>query len=298
MLFRSASINLEIDNQGPVVSGTGPNLGTVGSNSIALNWGTATDNSTASGSIQYMVRRHSASMGSEIEGSLSMGWSAGIYNHTVTGLNPLTLYYVRVFAKDQFGNVSALPSELSASTTIPLVYTFGTGGLLGRTGPSQAELDAVYSATNLAGAVTSSGGIQLWTVPASGTYRIEAKGAKGGSSGALSGGNGAVMAGDVHLVSGEVLRILVGQSAVTYASGAVGGGGGTFVVRSPYNSLASVLVVAVVVVATPTVVYLDSLPPLQELVGVARPVPPVGTMVMVDKILLPMARVQVVLVAS
>lgn len=71
-------------------------------------------------------------------------------------------------------------------------------------------------------------GIILWTVPASGTYRIEVWGARGGNQpgGNYQGGYGARMRGDFSLKVGQVLKILVGQQGgVTYA----GGGGGTFV---------------------------------------------------------------------
>lgn len=163
----------------------------------------------------------------EFSGSPMMGLNVG-------SLAPILL---EKGAQVDLGNVLASPVSLP-------VYTFSSAGLVGRTGPSQAQLDAVYASTSLAGAVTSNAGKQQWTVPASGTYRIEARGAQGGSSGALSGGNGAIMTGDVTLVSGEVLQILVGQRAISDVSNAVGGGGGSFVVRSPYSNLGSALMVA------------------------------------------------------
>ena len=50
----------------------------------------------------------------------------------------------------------------------------------GRQGPTQEQIDANYSGTNLAGKVTiNTRGIQEWMVPDSGVYRIEAYGAKG-----------------------------------------------------------------------------------------------------------------------
>ena len=48
-------------------------------------------------------------------------------------------------------------------------------------GPTQIEVNAEYAATNLNGLVTiTTQGIQEWTVPASGIYSIEARGAQGG----------------------------------------------------------------------------------------------------------------------
>lgn len=80
-----------------------------------------------------------------------------------------------------------------------------------------------------------SGTILEWTVPFTGTYTIEAKGAKGGQRpmGMYTGGYGALIRGDFRLVKGEVLRILVGQQG-TYPNSSntgCGGGGGSFVVK-------------------------------------------------------------------
>ena len=85
-------------------------------------------------------------------------------------------------------------------------------------------------------------GIQYWTVPATGKYYIDAYGAGGGGN--LAGG-GARIADTFNLSEGEVIRILVGQTAIANSgTSAVGGGGGTFVVRSPFNSNGSILIVA------------------------------------------------------
>jgi hypothetical protein len=76
-----------------------------------------------------------------------------------------------------------------------------------------------------------SDGIQLWTVPRNGLYRITAYGARGGN--ANTPGRGALMAGDFLLLQGEILNILVGQQGnQSGSSSSKGGGGGTFVWRS------------------------------------------------------------------
>ena len=49
-------------------------------------------------------------------------------------------------------------------------------------------------------------GIQIWTVPATGSYTIEAYGAQGGGD---YGGKGARIIGTFNLSSGDVLKILV-----------------------------------------------------------------------------------------
>ncbi|MFS1511544.1 hypothetical protein VQL36_03770 [Chengkuizengella sp. SCS-71B] len=73
----------------------------------------------------------------------------------------------------------------------------------------------------------SSGTIQTWVVPETGTYTIETWGAEGGRYG----GRGAYVSGNFELNQGDRLRILVGQAG-GYSSSAPSGGGGTFVVTN------------------------------------------------------------------
>lgn len=106
-------------------------------------------------------------------------------------------------------------------------FTFETAGALGRLGPTQEQLNDFYGAST----IQSSNGIQLWTAPKSGMYRIETYGAQGGESSLAQGGKGAIMTGELNLVQGEVLNLLIGQKGETSLHGG-GGGGGTFVSRS------------------------------------------------------------------
>jgi hypothetical protein len=116
-------------------------------------------------------------------------------------------------------------------------YTFTAASATGNVGPTQAQVNAAYLATNLNGSVQVVGGIQTWTAPYTGGYRIEANGASGGSSPANAGGLGARMVGDFTLTAGTVLRILVGQAGISGlavfnsdAQQAAGtGGGGSYV---------------------------------------------------------------------
>ena len=88
-------------------------------------------------------------------------------------------------------------------------------------------------------------GIQEWTVPASGNYRIEAAGAKGGTGAGGVGGNGAFISINVSLAAGTRYSLVIGQlgsnktSGASYSSGS--GGGGTFM----YSSTDLVYVLAV-----------------------------------------------------
>ena len=87
----------------------------------------------------------------------------------------------------------------------------------------------------------TSQGIQLWTVPRSGSYQITAIGAAGGA-GTAGTGRGARMIGTFSLTSGQILKIAVGQqglSSATACGGFVhgGGGGGSFVTDNSNNAL-------------------------------------------------------------
>ena len=118
-------------------------------------------------------------------------------------------------------------------------YVFINCGATGRTGPTQSDVDSAYSGTNLEGDVTiNTQGIQEWTVPETGTYRITAGGAEGGTQtydGGYDGGRGAIICGDFSLNSGETIHILVGQKGedtrLSVDNAAPGGGGGTFVYK-------------------------------------------------------------------
>ncbi|HIB77871.1 MAG TPA: hypothetical protein EYO58_09725 [Flavobacteriales bacterium] len=115
--------------------------------------------------------------------------------------------------EDECGN--CFPVEVES-----VIYTFETCGAEGRFGPSQEQCDQVYGSEF----VTCVEGIQTWIVPESGTYRIEAFGARGGHS---VYGQGAKMEAYIYLEQSTVLRLLVGQKGGIYNSGS--GGGGTFV---------------------------------------------------------------------
>ena len=95
----------------------------------------------------------------------------------------------------------------------------------------------------------SRNGFQLWTVPATGTYRIQAQGAMGGDapvSPAASPGLGAQVQADFALTQGTKINILVGQGgmATTITTGyphpspgaSNGGGGATWVLKQNFTT--------------------------------------------------------------
>ena len=104
----------------------------------------------------------------------------------------------------------------------------------GRYGPT--TLGSHYTGQDHDGQVTLSSGIQQWTVPYTGDYRIEAVGAAGGYDGATNNpqyrGRGARMIGTFRLKEDEVIQILVGQEGgINKMDKSSGGGGGTFLVK-------------------------------------------------------------------
>ena len=123
-------------------------------------------------------------------------------------------------------------------------YVFTNCGASGRFGPTWTEANASYLGTNLEGNVSMSAqGIQEWTVPETGTYVIEALGARGGDNShhapTKKPGFGSYCKGKFIFNQGDVLKILVGQmgSSSNSDSGGGGGGGGTFVVDSQQNPI-------------------------------------------------------------
>ena len=114
---------------------------------------------------------------------------------------------------------------------------------LGKSGKNGPELiGGHYTGQDHDGQVALSSGIQRWTVPHTGEYRIEAIEASGGFSEdsiIKNGGRGARMIGNFHLTKDEIIRVLVGQKGErgTLYKQTAGGGGGTFVVRGSNTPL-------------------------------------------------------------
>lgn len=139
---------------------------------------------------------------------------------------------VEVYTGEEWVGVAGGGGSLYDFTTA----TFTSGDTDGNTGPSLAAARNGLSGPETAAwknnteYFNTDNGIQLWTVPKSGTYRIEAYGAQGGDEqGANRGGLGARMQGDFNLTGGEIIRILVGQRGNPTRNG---GGGGTYVFRN------------------------------------------------------------------
>jgi Flp pilus assembly pilin Flp len=134
-------------------------------------------------------------------------------------------------------------------TTIaaPGPFTFTTCGASGRTGPNQSACTSAYSSTALAGLVTVTNGIQSFSLPGSGVWRIQATGSRGGNgqdTTPTTGGKGSLMRGEFTLAGGTGLKILVGQHGQDNANHDAsntgcdaGGGGASWVVLSDNTPL-------------------------------------------------------------
>ena len=114
-------------------------------------------------------------------------------------------------------------------------YVFSTLDGKEETGPTSTS---GYAGTSLDGKVTLNNGIQIWSVPVTGRYIIEASGASGANGTDSNqpewriGGLGAKMEGTFALVNGTKLKILIGQEGhrtADFGDKPGGGGGGTFV---------------------------------------------------------------------
>jgi hypothetical protein len=135
---------------------------------------------------------------------------------------------------------------LSTSALFGQTYSFTNCGQTGAAGPSQAQVTAAYTATNLNGNVAvNTQGIQEWTVPSSGLYSITTIGACGGEGqGSYHPGlpgTGATISGEFNLTAGMVINIVVGQKGV-YDNNGSGGGGGTFVFTGAPNGAGAMIV--------------------------------------------------------
>jgi hypothetical protein len=134
-----------------------------------------------------------------------------------------------------------LAAGLGCQVAYAQTYTFTPAGAEGPTGPTQGMLDTEYTGTTLDGQVTSDSGIQIWVVPASGDYRIEAFGGQGFGP---FGGRGAHITGEFNLTAGDSLKVLVGQRGAPYLNFPAttynhqfSGGGGSFVTLSDNTPL-------------------------------------------------------------
>ena len=205
--------------------------GTAGNAQVVVSFSAPSDN----GGLAITSYTVTASPG----GATATGSSSPI---TVTGLTNGTAYTFTVTATNPIGTSDASSASSSVTPVNPelfvfTTFTFTNAGLQGRVGPTRTQLGSSgYSSENWYASYFAMeiNGIQEWTVPKTGTYRINCYGAQGGKAGQSSGngGWGARMQGDHSLTYGQVLRIVVGQKgddSGTQARTSTGGGGASAV---------------------------------------------------------------------
>lgn len=165
---------------------------------------------------------------------------------TISGLTNGTAYTFTVAAQNAVGYGPESSASNSVTPAAALysftTFTFGTANTIGRYGPSKSALLSSYNTssnpwlnnTNYYDVIS---GIQYWTVPETGTYRIAASGASGYTKDITIFSQAALMQGTFSLTQGTVIKILCGQRPYISPTGgtygypqyAGGGGGGTFV---------------------------------------------------------------------
>ncbi len=112
-------------------------------------------------------------------------------------------------------------------------FTFTSCGFSGPSGPSSVG-NCRQAYGNVAWTMDTSkynvpqNGVQVWTVPADGTYKFVATGAKGGDNGANPGGKPTTATSRMALKAGDKVYMVIGQPGGNAINSAAGGGGGTY----------------------------------------------------------------------
>jgi len=149
----------------------------------------------------------------------TLGGSAGTFTFTVNA----TDVNGRATTSGSFTFLSVQP----AWTSLTFSDNRGAGS---RDQASSGNITTSFSGTAPTYSVAS--GIISLTIPVTGNYTINAKGAQGGASDSgQQGGLGASITGTFSLTSGSIIKILVGTKGgnVTAGTRGGGGGGGTYV---------------------------------------------------------------------
>lgn len=121
----------------------------------------------------------------------------------------------------------------------PFSFTFSPCGQTGPTGPTLATCLGYYNTVSNPWLLDATkfdviGGVQIWTVPSTGNYIFDVKGARGGQNGFGPGGSGAQIVTRIYLEQGQKISLVVGQSGIDHPNNEIfrsgpGGGGGSFV---------------------------------------------------------------------
>jgi hypothetical protein len=153
------------------------------------------------------------------------GWAFGTTMKTVTISQPKTISGTS--GEDIYsGNYTLMmiPQTVSNAT---ITVTYSNGGTLTRTISGSWEAGKNYNyGLSFIREYNYTGNVQSFTVPVSGTYKLEVWGAQGGgpSPSSINGGKGAYVTGCISLAKGSVLYLYVGQQPSAGTGGWNGGG--------------------------------------------------------------------------
>lgn len=204
----------------------------------------ASDFSAVSGSFNITSNAGSFSVTPSSDGYTE---GAESFKIRIRHLIPQTATYVNVVTSDVI-NITDTSTGATEPTNLYSFssFTFTNVNITGQNGPTLANCLSVYNTaantwlnnTSYFNVITQ--GIQLWTVPVTGSYTITAKGARGGA-GSAGTSLAASCTGTFSLTQGDIIKIMVGQAGANGSSGCGtakgGGGGGTFVTTNADSPL-------------------------------------------------------------
>lgn len=123
-------------NANAPTASTGPSFSDMVDTQVTVSWGTATDDDTAAGELEYKLVR--ASSAAEIDtaaeadaitgAAVALDWAADTTTHTVTGLAPLTTYAFAVLVRDAAGNLALYAPQTMTTLGVSMTVTFDPQG--------------------------------------------------------------------------------------------------------------------------------------------------------------------------
>ncbi len=222
---RTAGSSLTVNeaNGAPIATTLGSS-GTLTNNTVQYTLSSYFTAPAGTGTITYSLVANPQSSASISSGVLS-----------VTGNYRNTTYTVTVRGTNSYGSADSSLSVTEA--TPPDLYSFTSqsftnAGVTGRNGPTLSQIRSAYGGTwqqNSSYLNMTTQGVQLWTVPKAGTYRITCRGQQNPGLN----NSGAQLVVTKSLTRSQVIKIVVGQVSETGTN--VGGHGASFVVDNSNN---------------------------------------------------------------
>lgn len=230
----TADAALSITINGAVVTFNSPAAGSLGTFTSGAAFSQTYNATATSGTVSYSIVSGTIPTGTSFNGT------TGAHTGTVnSGSSQTFSYTVRATTTSASATADRAFSVTESSSLFAFTSnTFTAAGQNGTDGVGIATYRSVYAPSQpwanngsyfFQGRFT---GYQVFTVPATGTYRITATGALGGFSGGGPAGQGAIVRADFTLTQNQQLEMVCGHVANSGGTGSSksGAGGGTFVV--------------------------------------------------------------------